>query len=86
MKINKIHKKFYFGAVYFSLSYFFEESWLFNIPSICLDEIGYWFAAAYWNEQNWLSVMGNLSPYYSYNYSIILFLLIKIFQNVEILH
>lgn len=76
----------FWGCIFFLIIFYLKNLAFLTIPSICFDEIGYWSAAAFWNGQNWSSVMGNLSPYYSYGYSVILFLLMKIFKNVEMLH
>lgn len=52
-----------------------------EIPSIMLDEIGYWASAAYFKGYNWSGVMGNFSSYYSYGYSILLFVIMNITKN-----
>ena len=56
------------------------------MPSIIYDEIGYWAIAAWWNGWNWSSVMSSFSSYYSYGYSIILFVLMKLFHDPSMLH
>ena len=57
-----------------------------RLPAILLDEVGYWSSAAFWNGYDWSSLMGNFSSYYSYGYGIFLYLLMKIFKDVELLH
>lgn len=57
-----------------------------KMPAILMDEIGYWASAAFWNGHDWSSVMSSFSSYYSFGYSIILCLLMKIFKSVEVLH
>ena len=56
------------------------------MPSIIYDEIGYWASAAWWNGWDWSDIMSNFSSYYSYGYSTILFVLMQLFHNPEILH
>lgn len=76
----------FWGCLFCLILFYIKNLHSLIIPSICFDEIGYWANAAFWDGQNWSGVMGNLSPYYSYGYSIILFLLMKVFKNLEMLH
>lgn len=57
-----------------------------RMPSILLDEVGYWSDAAFWNGYDWSSVISSFFHYYSFGYSFILFILMKLFKNVELLH
>lgn len=46
----------------------------YNMIHVCGDEFGYWANAAYWRGNDWHSLMEN-TPYYSYGYSALLFLI-----------
>ncbi|MDY3250500.1 MAG: hypothetical protein SOX32_09165 [Candidatus Choladocola sp.] len=72
------------GAVLFGVYIFNLEK--LRYPSIMLDEIGYWSSAAYWDNKDWSGVMGTFSSYYSYGYSVILYILMKVAKSPQSLH
>lgn len=87
MGIFNFKKKISFwGCLFFLFILYFKNISDLVMPAICMDEIGYWANAAFWNGWNWSSVMSNFAPYYSYGYSVILFLLMKLFKDPFILH
>lgn len=87
INVKQIRRKisFYFCLLFLILFYIRKINSL-TMPSICLDEIGYWANAAYWSGKNWSGIMGNFSSYYSYGYSVILYLLMKFFKSPVLLH
>lgn len=79
-------KIIFFGCLIFLLMFLLRNVHMLCVPVVHMDEIGYWANAAFMNGQNWSSIMENFSPYYSYGYSIILFLLMKLFRNPIMLY
>ncbi len=76
----------FLGCLFFLFFFYIRQISDLVMPTICMDEIGYWANAAFWNGWNWSSVMSNFAPYYSYGYSIVLFLLMKCFKDPFLLH
>lgn len=57
----------------------------YNMIHVCGDEFGYWANAAYWRGVDWHSLMEN-TPYYSYGYSILLFLITMLPFNMSLIY